>query len=336
MPQNIGNQTIFFEAGPTIAATAAVVGQKEGEGPLGEYFDKVESDEYFGQSTWEKAESAMLQNVTRLAMDKAAVSFTDIDFVLAGDLLNQCTSSNYAMRNTGAAFFGLFGACSTMAESLVLGATLVAGGSAQRVMCVTGSHFCSAERQFRQPLEYGGQRPPTAQWTVTGGGAAILEPNSRPPYITHATVGKIIDMGVTDTNNMGAAMAPAFVDTLICHFNATERAPDYYDLIVSGDLGSVGRAIAADLCKDAGFDIQNNYNDCGCMIFEPQKDNMVNAGGSGCGCGASVLCGHLIEQLSLGKLNKVLFVATGALMSPTTTFQGESIPSVAHAVAIEN
>ncbi len=335
MSKNLGNNTIFFEKGPSIISSASVVGKMEGDGPLSNFFDMVENDQYFGQSTWEKAESELCKRTVNTALKKANLSFSDIDFAVSGDLLNQCIGSTFGMRDSDTAYLGIFGACSTMAEGLFISSVLVDSGAANYVISSSGSHFCSSERQFRQPLEYGGQRPQTSQWTVTGGGSIILGKNASPPYITHATVGKIIDKNITDTNNMGSAMAPAFCDTILSHFKATNRSVDYYDLIVSGDLGYVGSMIAKDLLKENGLDISKKYNDCGLMIFDRQKQD-VHSGGSGCGCGASVLSGYILHQMREKKLNKVLFVATGALMSQTSSFQGESIPSVAHAIAIEN
>jgi stage V sporulation protein AD len=329
-----GRRTVVFNAPPTIAGFAAVVGKKEGEGPLGGCFDKISEDAYFGQKSWEKAESAMLQLCFNLACDKAKTPPSDLDFILSGDLLNQCTGSTFAMRDTSVPFIGLYGACSTMAESLAVGSMLIDGGYAATLCAATSSHFCSAERQFRLPLSYGGQRTPTAQWTVTGSGAVILKSGGSGAKVTGATVGQITDAGVTDANNMGAAMAPAAYETLSAHFEDTGRAPDYYDLIVTGDLGTVGSAILRDLFSMDGIELGERYNDCGVLIFSHDKQD-THAGGSGCGCSASVLCGHILPAMLRGEYKRVLFAATGALMSPTTTMQGESIPGISHAVAIE-
>lgn len=324
--------TLIFENKPSVASYAAVVGKKEGEGPLGKYFDLKENDEYFGKKSWEQAESGFLSETVALALSKGGFKKEDMDFVLAGDLLNQCTSSGYAVRELEIPFFGLYGACSTMAESLLLGAIIINGGFAARLLCATGSHFCSAEKQFRTPLEYGGQRTPTAQWTVTGSGAAVLAKSKKTPYIESATVGRIVDMGVKDVNNMGAAMAPAFVDTVTRHFTATNRSFDDYDLVLSGDLGITGKKIATELFEREGINTGNKYDDCGVMIFDKNTQD-THSGGSGCGCSASVLCGYILPQMEKKKLKNVLFVATGALMSPTITMQKESIPSIAHAIS---
>ena len=275
-----------------------------------------------------------MQRETALkALKKANMSPDEIDYVLAGDLLNQCVGAHYGMRDFKIPFLGLYGACSTMAESMTIGAMIAAGGYANNVMCVTSSHFCASEKQFRFPLEYGGQRTPSAQWTVTGSGCAILSPEGRGPMITHITTGKIIDMGITDLSNMGAAMAPAAVDTIATHFNDTGLKPNDYDLILTGDLGVVGTDILIDLICDEGYDISGTHNDCGKMIFDVEKQD-VHAGGSGCGCCASVFCGYIYDERKKGNLKNVLLVATGALMNTQAINSGETIPSIAHAVAI--
>ena len=256
-----------------------------------------------------------------------------LDYVFAGDLLNQCIATSYSLRAQQVPFFGLYGACSTMAESLSLGAMLLDGGFGSHIAAMTSSHFCSAERQYRNPLEYGGQKPPTAQWTTTGSGAVVLSKQGKGPYVTHVTTGKVMDKGITDANNMGAAMAPAAYDTLRAHFQDTGRSPDFYDLIVTGDLGSLGKEIVLDFFQRDGVDLSKNYDDCGVLLFDAQKQD-VHAGGSGCGCSAVVLTGYLLRQMALGKLNNLLFCGTGALHSPTSTMQGESIPGICHAVAI--
>lgn len=330
----IENGTIIFDKKPSVKSFAAIVGKKEGEGPCGKYFDTVERDAYFGQKSWEKAESELLKRTTQKALSKGNFENKDIDFMISGDLLNQCISSGYALRKTEIPFFGVYGACSTMAESLVLASVLIGGGAGRNILCSTSSHFCSAEKQFRTPLEYGGQRTPNSQWTVTGSGAVILGENSNPPYIESVTCGRIVDMGVTDVCNMGAAMAPAFVDTIKRHLASLKRDAFYYDLILSGDLGLVGKSLAEELFENENIDIKGRYNDCGAMIFD-SKTQDTHAGGSGCGCAASVLCGYILPKMQKGELKKVLFAATGALMSPTATFQGESIPSISHAVSFE-
>lgn len=332
--KNIGNSTLIFENQVCVASFGAVVGKKEGDGPLGKHFDMVEQDSYLGKKSWEQAESGFLSKAIDVALKKGGFEKNDMEFVLSGDLMNQCTSSGYAIRNLEIPFFGLYGACSTMAESLLLGSIIVDAGGAERLLCATGSHFCSAEKQFRTPLEYGGQRTPTSQWTVTGSGAVVLSSTSSSPRIDAATVGRIVDWGIKDVNNMGGAMAPAFVDTLNRHFAATGRTPDYYDLILSGDLGHTGKAIARDLLKRDNIDLGERYNDCGVMIFDKEKQD-THSGGSGCGCGASVLCGYVLPKMREGKLKRVLFAATGALMSPTLTMQNETIPSISHAISLE-
>lgn len=275
----------------------------------------------------------MQKTVLNKALEKASLPMTALEFIFAGDLLNQCIGSAFSMRDNGVPFFGLYGACSTMAESLALAAMTVDGGFADCVAAITSSHFCSAERQFRFPLEYGGQRTPTAQWTVTGSGAIILTSDGPGPYIKHVTAGKIIDQGIKDANNMGAAMAPAAYSTLSAHFNDLAMKPSDYDLIVTGDLGMLGGSILIDFFKNDGIDLSSNYNDCGLMIFSREEQD-VHAGASGCGCSASVLSGHLLNGMRAGRWNKILFAATGALLSTVSTQQGESIPCICTAVSI--
>lgn len=331
--KKIGKQTIKFDTPPTITECSSIVGPKEANGPLAKYFDKTLEDEFWGEKTWEKAESKIIKENVNLVISKAGIATNEIDCVFAGDLLNQCISSSFGLRDENIPFFGVFGACSTFVESMSLGAIAVEG-FANNVLCATSSHFCSAEKQFRFPLELGNQRPPTSQWTVTGSGAAILSKNGNGPYITHITPGKIVDMGIKDANNMGAAMAPAFCDTLITHFLDTGRKPSYYDAIISGDLGHIGKEIAVDIAKSKGYNIKSNYNDCGVLIFDKEAQD-THSGGSGCACCASVFSGYFFRQLKQKKLKKVLFIATGALMNSTSSQQGESIPGIAHAISIE-
>ena len=331
--KKIGKQTIEFDTPPTITECSSIVGPKEANGPLAKYFDKTLEDEFWGEKTWEKAESKIIKENVNLVISKAGIATNEIDCVFAGDLLNQCISSSFGLRDENIPFFGVFGACSTFVESMSLGAIAVEG-FANNVLCATSSHFCSAEKQFRFPLELGNQRPPTSQWTVTGSGAAILSKNGNGPYITHITPGKIVDMGIKDANNMGAAMAPAFCDTLITHFLDTGRKPSYYDAIISGDLGHIGKEIAVDIAKSKGYNIKSNYNDCGVLIFDKEAQD-THSGGSGCACCASVFSGYFFRQLKQKKLKKVLFIATGALMNSTSSQQGESIPGIAHAISIE-
>ncbi|MCX8129266.1 MAG: stage V sporulation protein AD [Clostridia bacterium] len=329
-----GKQTVKLQNPPSIAAAASIVGPKEGQGPLRKFFDNIIDDEMWGEKSWEKAESKLMRETFSKLVTKSGKLMNDIDYIIAGDLLNQCIAANYGLRESNIPFFGIYGACSTMAESISLGSMLIDGGFADNIACMTSSHFCSAEKQFRFPLELGGQRPPTAQWTVTGSGGVLLTSQGTGPFITCVTTGKIVDMGIKDANNMGAAMAPAAVDTILAHFQDTGLEPQFYDLIITGDLGMVGRCICEGLLKENGFDISGRYNDCGLMIYDREKQD-AHAGGSGCGCSATVFAGFIYNEITKGNLNNVLFVATGALMSPTSTQQGESIPSVAHAVSIQ-
>ena len=331
--QKLGKQTIKFDNPPTILDCASIVGPKEAQGPLAEYFDQTLEDEFWGEKTWEKAESKIIKETVNTVISKSGVPSDQIDLMIAGDLLNQCISSSFGLREANIPFLGVFGACSTFVESMCIGSICVES-FAKNVLCATSSHFCSAEKQFRFPLELGNQRTPTAQWTVTGSGAAIITQSGMGPYITHITPGKIIDMGIKDANNMGAAMAPAFCETLITHFLDTGRSPNYYDAIISGDLGHVGKEIAIDVAKARGYNIKPNYNDCGVLIFDKEKQD-THSGGSGCGCCGSVFSGYFFKQLKAKKLKKVLLIATGALMNSTSSQQGESIPGIAHAISIE-
>ena len=332
--KKLGRQTAALPSRPRIIASAAVGGKREGEGPLKDCFDRVSADSYFGEESWERAESHMIRECFDLACNKAGLAAAP-DYIIAGDLLNQCVSSAFAMKDSGAPYFGVYGACSTMAESLTLAAMLVDGGYAETACAVTGSHFCTAERQYRYPLEYGGQRTPTSQWTVTGAGAAITGALGRGPYISHVTTGRIVDAGINDANNMGAAMAPAAYDTLCAHFTDTGRAPEYYDAIFTGDLGALGHDIVQDMFAADGVKLGARYMDCGVLIYDLRTQD-VHAGGSGCGCCASVLCGHILPAMRKGIWKRVLVAATGALMSPTSAQQGASIPGICHAVAIES
>lgn len=329
-----GKQTVKIQNPPSILAVASIVGPKEGDGPLKLYFDEIIDDELWGEKTWEKAESKLMRETFSKVLEKAEKVPGDIQYVIAGDLLNQCIATSFGLRESGIPFFGIYGACSTICESLSIGTMLIDGEYADSVACMTSSHFCSAEKQFRFPLELGNQRTPTSQWTVTGAGGAVLSNNGTGPYITYVTTGKIVDMGIKDANNMGAAMAPAAADTILNHFKDTGLKPDYYDLILTGDLGHVGMAICNELLKREGCDIAERYNDCGVMIFDRKRQD-AHAGGSGCGCSATVFAGFVYQEIQKGNLNNVLFVATGALLSPTSTQQGESIPSIAHAVSIQ-
>ena len=322
--EKIGEQTIKFNTPPTILECAAIVGPKEAQGPLAKYFDQTLDDEFWGEKTWEKAESKIIKETVSTVISKAGISSKEIDCMFAGDLLNQCISSCFGLRQLNIPFFGVFGACSTFVESLMLGSICVEG-FANKVLCATSSHFCSAEKQFRFPLELGNQRPPSSQWTVTGSGAAILSKSGKGPYVTNITPGKIVDMGIKDANNMGAAMASAFADTLISHLVDTGRNPSYYDAIFSGDLGYIGKEIVIDILKSKGYNIKSNYNDCGVLIFDKTSQD-THSGGSGCACCGTVFSGYLFKQLREKKLKKILLIATGALTNSTTTQQGETIP----------
>ncbi len=332
--KRLGKSTVKFLMPPVIKDSAAIAGVKEGQGPLRDYYDDVVSDDLCGETTWEKAESKLQKMAVSALLKKAKLSESDIDYLFAGDLLNQCSGSHYAQKESGVPFFGLYGACSTMAESLTLAAMSVDGGFAKNCIAQTSSHFCSSEKQYRFPLEYGGQRPPTAQWTVTGSGAALVGAEEGNVAITYATTGKIVDMGINDANNMGAAMAPAASDTIVQHFKDTGFSPEHYDLILTGDLAKVGSDIARELIKKEGYDISKNYDDCGNIVFYREEQD-VHSGGSGCGCSAIVLCSYILPKIKKGELKRVLFVGTGALMSPLNLLQGDSIPSIAHAVSIE-
>ena len=332
-PLHRGRQSIVFAHPPAVCAFAAVAGKKESQGPLADQFDCTDPDTYFGQQTWEKAENRMQQLALQTALKKGNLRDRDLDVVFSGDLLNQCIGSSFTLRDTGIPALGLYGACSTMAESLLLAGACVSAGYARYAAGLTSSHFAASERQYRTPLGYGGQRTPTAQWTVTGSGCMIVGPDGPGPYLECATVGCIRDLGIKDPANMGAAMAPAALDTLEAHFRDLNRKPQDYDLIVTGDLGSVGRQIVQELALEDGLDLRHNYDDCGCMIFDAQRQD-VHAGGSGCGCSAVVLCGYLMRRMLAGKCKRLLFCGTGALLSPTSTNQGESIPGVCHAVSI--
>ena len=331
--KKMGKQTVSFDNPPTILECSSIVGPKEAQGPLAKYFDQTLEDEFYGEKTWEKAESKILKENINLLVAKSGIPFDKIDCIFAGDLLNQCISSSFGLRDSNIPFFGIFGACSTFVEGLCLG-SICAESFAENVLCATSSHFCSAEKQFRFPLELGNQRTPTSQWTVTGSGAAMLSRSGSGPYITNITIGKIVDLGIKDANNMGAAMAPAFADTLISHFVDTGRSPNYYDLIISGDLGYVGKDIAIDIAKSQGYNIKSNYNDCGVLIFDKEKQD-THSGGSGCACIGTVFSGYLFKELKSRKVKKILLIATGALMNSTSSQQGESIPGIAHAVSIE-
>ena len=329
-----GAHSYVLPSRPRIRSYASIAGQKEASGPLGHTFDETFTDDTLGQKSWERAEAKMLERAADLALSKAKVYADGVDVFLGGDLLNQIVSSGYTARQLGIPFLGLYGACSTMAESLLLGAMLIDGGFADTALCATCSHFSTAERQYRFPLELGNQRTPTAQWTVTGAGATLLGRESPLPLcIESVTIGSVWDLKQTDANNMGAAMAPAAMQTLKSHLDDLHRIPEDYNLIVTGDLGRVGYDLMKLLCRKEGIELDQRYIDCGCEIFDVSQD--VHSGGSGCGCSAVSLNGWLLGRMLKGEIRKMLFLATGALMSPTMSQQGESIPGVAHAVSLE-
>ena len=335
MANHIGKQSMLFDKTISIKSTAATVGTKEGEGPLKDYFDVILTDNTLGLETWEKAESKISADNLRLAINKAKLQPSDIDYIITGDLLNQCCGSTFGVRSLNIPFFGVFGACSTIGEAMALGSIILDGGGAKNILVGASSHFCSAERQFRFPIGLGNQRAPTTTWTVTGEGAALLTNESVAPYIKGITTGKIIDLGITDVNNMGAAMAPAAADLIYQHLQDFNRKPDYYDLIVTGDLGYVGKELLIKLVSEKGFDISKNHMDCGIEIFDKETQD-THSGGSGCACSAVTFAGMLYQKLKNKEINKILFVPTGALMSPTSVQQGESIAGIAHGVVIEN
>lgn len=332
--QKIGIQTIKFDSPPSIEETACIVGPKESNGPLAKYFDQCLEDEFWGEKSWEKAESKIIRETVQTLISKSGIASDKIDYCFAGDLLNQCISSSFGLRDSNIPFFGIFGACSTFVEGLGLSAIFTEANAANYALCAASSHFCSAEKQFRFPLELGNQRPQSSQWTVTGAGAAIVAKSGTGPYITHFTPGRIVDMGIKDANNMGAAMAPAALDTLITHMKDTNRNPSYYDAILTGDLGYVGKEILIELAQTQGYNIKSNYNDCGVLIFDKQQQD-THSGGSGCACCGTVFSGYLFQQLKQKKYKKILLIATGALTNSTTAQQGESIPGIAHAISIE-
>ncbi len=328
-------QTIFFENRPRIVSASAIAGPKECAGVVGQYVDCALTDDTFGEKTFERAERKMLLWAAEKCVEKAGLRPRGVDVFLSGDLLNQIISASFTAREIGIPFLGIYGACSTMSEGYLLGAALVDGGFAENALAVTGSHFSSAERQYRYPLEQGTTRPPQSQWTVTGAGAALIAKDGRGPCLTSATIGKVIDYGVSDVNNMGAAMAPAAADTLLAHFRDTGRDPSYYDLILTGDLGALGSRIVKDLVWEKGTDISANHVDCGEIIYKVIEDEFQ--GGSGAGCSAVVMNSYIYDKLTGGSgIRKVLFAATGALLSTVSSGQGDTIPCVAHAVAIEN
>lgn len=328
-----GRQSFVLDEPPVITTWASIAGKKEVEGPLSHTFDIKCRDTYFGQSTWEQAEKHMQQLILKKLISKAGLSASDIGLVFSGDLLNQCIGSSFSLRNTNIPHLGLYGACSTMAESLLMASMAVGGQFSDRVVAMTSSHFASSERQYRFPLGYGGQRTPTSQWTVTGSGAALVCSSGNGPKITGCTIGTVTDLGIKDANNMGAAMAPSAFQTIRAHMEDLKSDPNEFDLIVTGDLGQTGKELLMELADKDGISLGGKITDCGTLIFDNTTQD-VHSGGSGCGCSAITLCGYLLEQLNGGKLKKILFCGTGALLSPTSTQQGLTIPGVCHAVCI--
>ena len=328
-----GRQSFVLPQLPVINTWASVAGKKESEGPLAHTFDVTSRDTYFGQCSWEQAEKYMQQLALDTLAKKAGMNKSDFDLVLSGDLLNQCIGSSFSLRNTNIPHLGLYGACSTMAESLLVASMVVGGGFADKVVAQTSSHFASSERQYRFPLGYGGQRTPTAQWTVTGSGAALVRSSGTGPRIESCTIGTVTDLGIKDANNMGAAMAPAAFQTIRAHLEDLGMVPGDFDLIVTGDLGQLGKEMLLELAQREGIGLGGKLTDCGTLIFDNTAQD-VHAGGSGCGCSAITLCGYLLNQLNAGTLKRILFCGTGALLSPTSTQQGLPIPGICHAVSI--
>ena len=329
-----GRQSFLLSYPPIITHWASVAGKKESEGPLAHTFDITSQDTLFGQKTWEQGEKRMQQLALETLLYKAKLKNEDLGLVFSGDLLNQCIGSSFSLNKTGIPHLGLYGACSTMAESLLLASMAVGGGFSDKVVAMTSSHFASSERQYRFPLGYGGQRTPTAQWTVTGSGAALVCSQGEGPRITACTIGTVTELGITDANNMGASMAPAAYHTIRAHFDDLHTRPEDFDLIITGDLGQLGKELLLDLARQDGVSLGGKIADCGTLVFDNTTQD-VHAGGSGCGCSAITLCGELLGKLKKGKLKKILFCGTGALLSPTSTQQGLPIPGVCHAVCIE-
>ncbi len=340
MNQILGEQSIQFENPPYLIGDAAIVGEKEGQGPYKHYFDKVEKDPYFGTDSWEEAESQLQLQTAALALQKTGLTYGDIRYIFAGDLLGQNIATSFGLMDLNRSLFGLYGACSTLGESLTLGAMTISGGFADKVMCLTSSHFGSAEKQFRFPLEYGNQRPLSATWTVTGSGAFILSNEEHAGAITShiritgATPGAITDFGVQDSMNMGAAMAPAACDTIFKNLQDFSRMPEDYDKIITGDLGTIGQEILLKLLRDKGYDISRQHMDCGIEIYDPKTQD-THAGGSGCGCSASMLSAYILKQLRSGTWKRILMVPTGALLSTVSFNEGQTVPGIAHGVVLE-
>ena len=332
MSKRVGAATILMENKISVTSFSAVGGKKEGEGPMRYCFDYIDSDDRFGQNSFEEAESAMQGIAMQNMLEKREIEPGELSMMFGGDLLNQCIGTSFGVFDFKVPYIGIYGACSTMSEGLMLAAMSVDSGAGDRVAAITSSHFCTAERQYRMPLDYGGQRTPTSQWTATASGALLVEKGQKPPYVRAVTVGRMEDKGIKDANNMGAAMAPAAYSTIKRFFEDTCTEPGQFDRIVTGDLGSVGSRILCELLHRDGIEIYDRHLDCGRMIYSEEQD--VHAGGSGCGCAASMLCGYFLPQIRDGSLKNILFAATGALLSPTSTMQGKSIPGISHLVWI--
>ncbi|MDR0983609.1 MAG: stage V sporulation protein AD [Ruminococcus sp.] len=333
MAKKIGRSVIKLENNVGIISYSAIAGKKESEGPVGTCFDEVCEGGYLDTDSFEKAEAELQKRAVNLALKKVNLTAETIDCIFSGDLLQGEIASHFGLRDFGIPLVGIYGACSTMAEGLILGSTFVDSGMSEHTVAVASSHFSSAERQFRFPLGYGSQRTPTAQWTATASGACLLAKSDEPPYVRSVCIGKIVDYGIKDAANMGAAMAPAAADTIKIFLETTGKNPSDYDVILTGDLGIIGSELVIELLQKDGIDISGVHKDCGAMLFDADKQD-THAGGSGCGCSASVLCGYFLDKIKSGNIKNMLFVATGALMSPLSSQQGESVPGIAHLVEI--
>lgn len=335
--KRLGKHTVKLKDPVYILSAASTAGRKEGEGPLKDLFDRVMEDDTCGEDSWEKAESKLVSDNFTLALEKAGLTNSDVDYCITGDLLNQDSASTFGVRDLNIPFLGIFGACSTMGEGMGIGSMLIDGGFSENIVVGASSHFCAAEKQFRAPLGMGSQRPPTSTWTVTGDGAVVLSRNPREhcPVITEVLTGEVVDMNIKDANNMGAAMAPAAAKLIESYFRETGRDADYFDVIATGDLGHVGRELTVELLDKAGYHLDSRYTDCGIEIFDKEAQD-THSGGSGCACSALVFTSKFYKMLTEGKIKRMLFMPTGALMSTTTSQQGESIPSIAHGIVIES